>query len=139
MATVVALFTLLVLVMLCLLLGGLMATGSEVARSTLRTKQSFFLSDAGINVAKQLLLDNGPTWRPWSGSAYQCSTNWTGGANDSDTHYCSTTMTVGNATGTIKVYVCQYGTTTGDASNPCTDAPLNGDIEALGIGTLSGA
>ena len=138
--TVIALFTLLVLIMLCLLLAGLMASGSEEARSLLRAKQSFYLGDAGTFIGKQLILDNGVNWRPWNGSAYQCPSGWTGGADDSNTHYCSTTMTVGNRTGTIKVYICQLGTTTGDSANPCTDAAtVEDDLEVLGFGILSGA
>ena len=139
LATIVAIFSLLVMAMLCLLLSGLMATGSEEARSLLRTKQAFFLSDAGILISKQLLVDNGPTWRPWKDGSYQCPSNWTGGANDNNTHYCAGTMTVGNRTGTIKLYICQPDTTTGDNNDPCTDAPTTGDVEVLGLGTLSGA
>ena len=138
-ATVVAIFSLLILVMLCLLAGTLMATGSEEARSSLRAKQTFYLSDSGTAIAKQLLTDNGTAWRPWTGTAYACPANWTGGANNSSCHYCAVTMTVGGSTGTIKVYVCQSGTTTGDSSAPCTDAPGGSDVEALGLGTVSGA
>lgn len=132
-------FSLLVLVMLCLLAGTLMSTGSEEARSSLRAKQDFYLGDSGAVIAKQLLIDNGTAWRPWTGAAYACAANWTGGADNGSCHYCATTMTVGGVTGTIKVYVCQAGTTTGDSSAPCTDAPAGGDVEALGIGMVSGA
>ena len=139
LATIVALFSLLVLVMMCLLLGGMMATGSEEARAFLRQKETFYLGDAGTYIGKQLVIDNGSTWRPWTGSAYSCPTNWTGGADSSTCHYCSGTMTVGNRTGTIKIYVCQDGTTNGNNTAPCTDAPSSVDLNVLGIGTLSGA
>jgi hypothetical protein len=139
-ASIVAVFSLLILIMLCQLVAGLMATGSEEARALLRAKQAFYLSDTGNNIAKQLIVDNGTTWRPWNGASYNCPTNWTGAANDGDTHYCQGTMTVGGLTGTIRVYVCTKNTTTGDSSNPCTDAPAgSGDIDVLGYGFVTGA
>ena len=139
MTTIVAIFMMLVFSILCLMCGSITSSGSEQARSVLRAKQAFYVSDAGVMIGKQLIIDNSNNWRPWTGSAYSCPSGWTGAADDSDTHYCYATMTVDNRTATIRVYVCKDGTTTGDNTNPCTDATTNDDFEVLGLGTISGA
>lgn len=139
MTTIVAVFLSLVLAMLCLLLGAMVSSGGEEARAFLRSKQAFYVSDAGLWIGKQLVTDNGNDWRPWNGSGYDCPSGWTGVAQDSDTHYCAGTMTVGNVTATIRVYICKDGTTTGNNADPCEDADTNDDFELLGFGTLSGA
>ena len=138
MTTIVAIFLMMIFSVLCLMCGSVTGTGSEQARSVLRSKQAFYLSDSALMIGKQLVLDNGNNFRPWNGSSYSCPTNWTGAADDSDTHYCYGTMTVGGLTATLRVYVCKDGTTTGDSANPCTDATTNDDFEILGFGKLSG-
>ncbi len=140
MTTVVAIFLMLICSILCLMCSSVTSSGSEQARSVLRAKQAFYVSEASLWIGKQLIVDNGNNWRAWTGSAYSCPSGWTGAANDSDTHYCYATMTVDSQqTATIRVYVCKDGTTTGDNTNPCTDASVNDDFEVLGFGTLSGA
>ena len=139
MTTIVAIFMMLVFSILCLMCASITSSGSEQARAVLRAKQAFYVSDAGVMIGKQLIVDNGNNWRPWTGSAYNCLSGWTGAADNSTCHYCYSTMTVANLTATIRVYVCKDGTTTGDSASPCTDATTNDDIEILGFGLLSGA